>query len=271
VYPAGTTVELSDRQAALVIEASPSDPSRPVVRVLCGEHAGKRIDLKTLDALQDRYSLSIVRAIPPPLVAHEYGATAEERGAASPAAQPAAEPIPQSLPQPISRPVPPSAPHDPVETAIVEATRRSTPTIEERSSAPPASAPMRRLSGMYSSLSIRPADEPSGPPAVVIGAPSRPPPYTSSSGPPPPQRSAPAITARSTPPVELGALDRMPIVLLRPAELATLGLDHRAGFMLTFIDGTSTLDDILDACGLPRADALQILGDLLQRKVIAIR
>ena len=52
---------------------------------------------------------------------------------------------------------------------------------------------------------------------------------------------------------------------------AKSGLDHRAGFLLTFVDGMSTVEDILDASGLPRGDALHVLADLLTKGVIAMR
>jgi len=41
--------------------------------------------------------------------------------------------------------------------------------------------------------------------------------------------------------------------------------------VLRFLDGMSTIEDVLDASGLPRVDALRILDDLLQRRVIAMR
>jgi hypothetical protein len=53
-------------------------------------------------------------------------------------------------------------------------------------------------------------------------------------------------------------------------DLARVGLDHRGGFLLTFIDGHTTLEDIVDASGLPRADAVAILADLLARGAIAV-
>ena len=52
---------------------------------------------------------------------------------------------------------------------------------------------------------------------------------------------------------------------------AAKALDHRAGFVLTFVDGMSSVDDILDASGLPRVEALHILADLLTKGVIVMR
>ena len=44
---------------------------------------------------------------------------------------------------------------------------------------------------------------------------------------------------------------------------------HRSGFLLSLIDGSSTLKAIVDACGMPRADALHILYDLVQEGIVA--
>lgn len=53
-------------------------------------------------------------------------------------------------------------------------------------------------------------------------------------------------------------------------DLARVGLDHRGGFLLTFIDGRSTVEDIIDGSGLPVADATAILQELLARGAIAL-
>jgi hypothetical protein len=53
-------------------------------------------------------------------------------------------------------------------------------------------------------------------------------------------------------------------------DVTRLSLDHRAAFVLRFMDGASSIDDILDASGLPRIDALRALEDLLTRGVIAV-
>ena len=48
-----------------------------------------------------------------------------------------------------------------------------------------------------------------------------------------------------------------------------LHLDHRAGFLLSCIDGMSSIDDILDVSGMRELDALRILFELVQENVIA--
>jgi hypothetical protein len=51
-------------------------------------------------------------------------------------------------------------------------------------------------------------------------------------------------------------------------ELQWLAIDHRAGFLLSLIDGRSTIDEILDICGMARLNALKILCDLHERQVV---
>jgi HD-GYP domain-containing protein (c-di-GMP phosphodiesterase class II) len=77
LFPPGTTVELSGRDAALVVRANPADPLRPRVIVLSGTNAGARLELAAVDAVERRYASSIVRAIPPPLLLRPRGPTSK--------------------------------------------------------------------------------------------------------------------------------------------------------------------------------------------------
>lgn len=47
-----------------------------------------------------------------------------------------------------------------------------------------------------------------------------------------------------------------------------LNLNHRAGFILSQIDGSVSYDDIIALSGMPRLDTLKILSDLISNKVI---
>ncbi|MDW8250942.1 MAG: hypothetical protein RMJ98_16735 [Myxococcales bacterium] len=69
---------------------------------------------------------------------------------------------------------------------------------------------------------------------------------------------------------KLGSLAGVPRVILPPDQVRWLSLDHRAGFLLSCIDGHSSVEDILDVSGMPAIDALRILHDLLVQKVIAV-
>lgn len=68
----------------------------------------------------------------------------------------------------------------------------------------------------------------------------------------------------------IAGLDRVPRISMGPDQIRWLSLDHRAGFLLSMIDGISSIDDLLDVSGMPRLDALRILCELLEAKVIAL-
>jgi hypothetical protein len=70
---------------------------------------------------------------------------------------------------------------------------------------------------------------------------------------------------------KLGSLDRVPIVMVPPAELRWLAIDHRSGFILSLVDGASSIDLILDVCGMPKLDALRIVDELVKQRIIALR
>jgi len=69
---------------------------------------------------------------------------------------------------------------------------------------------------------------------------------------------------------KLGSLAKVPRVILPPDQVRWLSLDHRAGFVLSCVDGYSSIEEILDVSGMASLDALRILCDLLQQKVIAV-
>ncbi|MBI2894552.1 MAG: hypothetical protein HYY06_13450 [Deltaproteobacteria bacterium] len=68
----------------------------------------------------------------------------------------------------------------------------------------------------------------------------------------------------------IGALDRIPSVAVSPSDLPGLGLDHRAGFILSCVDGVSSFSDILDVSGMPELESYRILCDLLLANVIRV-
>jgi HD-GYP domain-containing protein (c-di-GMP phosphodiesterase class II) len=71
IFPPGTTVELSSGETAVVTRVYVGEPLRPRVRILFGPDTGKRADLREFDALEKRYSRSIVKAVAPPLAVVE--------------------------------------------------------------------------------------------------------------------------------------------------------------------------------------------------------
>jgi len=47
-----------------------------------------------------------------------------------------------------------------------------------------------------------------------------------------------------------------------------MGLDHREGFILSLVDGVSTIGDIVAGCGMDELDALTVLDELQDRGLI---
>jgi hypothetical protein len=68
----------------------------------------------------------------------------------------------------------------------------------------------------------------------------------------------------------LGDGAHIPRLLVSPRAVCDLGLDSRAGFVLACIDGASTVDDVLDVCGMPALDALRILFDFRRENIIEL-
>jgi HD-GYP domain-containing protein (c-di-GMP phosphodiesterase class II) len=274
VFPPGTTVELSTLEPAIVTRANGVDPWRPQVKILRGPNAGKFVEVREMDSRENRYRVSIVRAIPPPLMVLGDVVVA----------------APVVLPQ--------------VEVEEVPDFTEAKPAVSAEDGARDAAVRARaQLGGMGDMLdalltvptealvsampappsaSARPAPMqiPSYQPAPMVASL---PPQTLSSAPPvassaPPVASSAPPVASSAPPAlreaegallqRLGSITAVPALV---ADAAKGGLDHRAGFLLTFVDGMSSVDDILDASGLPRVDALHILADLLTKGVIVVR
>jgi hypothetical protein len=69
---------------------------------------------------------------------------------------------------------------------------------------------------------------------------------------------------------KIGDLSAVPVAAVNDSEMRWLGLDHRAGFLLSRVDSMSTVDEILDICGMPRLEALKTLVDLLERGAIRV-
>lgn len=62
----------------------------------------------------------------------------------------------------------------------------------------------------------------------------------------------------------------VPRVVLPGSEVAKLALDHKAGFLLAHVDGMHTMEEILDVCAMPEAEALAILERLCALGVIEL-
>jgi len=68
----------------------------------------------------------------------------------------------------------------------------------------------------------------------------------------------------------LGGRASIPRVAMSPEEMRGLALDHRAGFLLSSIDGCLSIEEVLDVSPMPELDALRIMFELRQQGVIEI-
>lgn len=68
----------------------------------------------------------------------------------------------------------------------------------------------------------------------------------------------------------LGQLDQVVSVAVPADQIRWLSLDHRAGFLLSLVDGMTSIEEILDVSGMTRLDALRIMFTLLQQRVIGL-
>jgi hypothetical protein len=62
----------------------------------------------------------------------------------------------------------------------------------------------------------------------------------------------------------------IPRVMIDSEQIRWMSLDHRSGFLLSCIDGVSSIDEILDVSGMPPLDALRIIYELLQEGAIQL-
>lgn len=68
----------------------------------------------------------------------------------------------------------------------------------------------------------------------------------------------------------LGSLRGIPAVCIPEDRVRWLSLDHRAGFLLSLVDGRSSVEELLDMSGMPRLDALLILHELKEQGIIEV-
>jgi hypothetical protein len=69
----------------------------------------------------------------------------------------------------------------------------------------------------------------------------------------------------------LGSLTRVPKLAISVDQLVALSLDHRAGFLLSFVDGMSSLAMIVDMSGMSSSEVLRTFVELTDRRVITLR
>jgi hypothetical protein len=69
---------------------------------------------------------------------------------------------------------------------------------------------------------------------------------------------------------KLGGLHNVPRQVIDANEVIWMSLHHRAGFILSQVDGSLTFADVLEVSGMPRLATLKILADLMTHGVIGI-
>ncbi len=67
---------------------------------------------------------------------------------------------------------------------------------------------------------------------------------------------------------ELGSLGRVPTLRMGPTELRSMNLEPAAGFLLSNMDGISTVEMLLDLGGMPRVEALRIVCQLVRDHIV---
>lgn len=80
----------------------------------------------------------------------------------------------------------------------------------------------------------------------------------------PPPAASPPLAPR----LSLTERHSIPKMLKSMGEVSKLKIDHRAGFLLTHVDGMQTLEEILDVCAMPATEALELIEELKEMGVI---
>lgn len=69
----------------------------------------------------------------------------------------------------------------------------------------------------------------------------------------------------------LGELRRFPELAVSQDQVRWLALDHREGFILSLVDGATSIEEIIDIAGMSRLDVLKTLAGLKEADVIRLR
>jgi hypothetical protein len=63
----------------------------------------------------------------------------------------------------------------------------------------------------------------------------------------------------------------VPCLAVTFEDLTSRALDHRQGFLVSLADGASTIETLLDLCGMPEEEALALFADLVAQGILALR
>jgi len=67
------------------------------------------------------------------------------------------------------------------------------------------------------------------------------------------------------------SMSGVPVVVMSVADLKRLPLDHRAGFLLSLMDGAIDLDTMVEIAGMSREEVLRLVRDLFESGVVDFR
>ena len=71
-------------------------------------------------------------------------------------------------------------------------------------------------------------------------------------------------------PAAVDFFSRIPRLAISVRDLSLLPLDHRDGYIVSLVDGASTVETILDTCALPFDEAIDSLTKLVERRILVI-
>lgn len=66
----------------------------------------------------------------------------------------------------------------------------------------------------------------------------------------------------------MGSTESIPVLRVSPEELRDKALDPRAGFILSLVDGATSVETLLDLSSMPRLEALRLMYELTVERVI---
>jgi hypothetical protein len=69
---------------------------------------------------------------------------------------------------------------------------------------------------------------------------------------------------------QLGDLSSVPRVVIGGAQLKSASIDHRTAFLLTRMDGDTTIEEVLDISGMSRMDAAKLILDAVEKGLVEI-
>jgi hypothetical protein len=69
---------------------------------------------------------------------------------------------------------------------------------------------------------------------------------------------------------QVGGADDIPGLVVDMAQVASASLDQWSGYVLSCVDGNTTISELVDICSFPRLDTLRILHGLIQSGLVRV-